>query len=368
MKKAKKRNPVKVIIIILVLLLLSTSGGIGYVWSMGFNPFEKTRTITTEAGEIIDYPTAFVKNTGISSWISRKRGTFEKVEYTTDVYEDGVNYSKYCLVYLPHNYDPDRTEPYNVVYFQHGHTGDPYVMDRIYSRGYLNNYFALEETEPYIIVFTTYYMDPDGDHAQRRKNGEVPAGDGNYPGIPGYFWKEVVQDIIPTVESRYNTYSKADLSDEGIKETRDHRAFSGYSRGGVCTWYMFHNALEYFKWWAPMSGHCTAGVLPDMNGNSETPYQDVRDSSYSPENAYAYLKETIVANPDLDFFIYVTSGRDSDSPKLRAQMQYIVKQTDTFSFGTDPVSNNMYYAVSDFAHSDWSMPYSLYNIMQVFFK
>ena len=49
-------------------------------------------------------------------------------------------------------------------------------------------------------------------------------------------------------------------------------------------------------------------------------------------------------------------------------MQYFVKQTDTFSFGTDPVSNNMYYAVSDFAHSDWSMPYSLDNIMEVFFK
>lgn len=357
-----------IIVIAIMLVLLSVAGGIGYVWSMGFCPFEKSKTVTTEAGEIIDYPTAFVKNTKISSWFCSRQGTFEKVEYTTDVYEDGAVYSKYCIVYLPYNYDPDRVEPYNVVYFQHGNTGDPNVMNKIYSRGYLNNYFALEDTEPFIVVFTTFYMDPDGDSAQRRKNGEVPAGDGNYAGLPGNFWQEVTQDIIPTVESRYNTYSKGDISDEGIKETREHRAFSGYSRGGVCTWYMFHNALEYFKWWAPMSGHCTAGIIPDKDENTETAYLNIRETDVSPEAAYEYIKESINANPELDFFIYVTSGRDGDSPKLRTQMKYFVEQSDVFSFGTDPASDNLYYAVSNFAHNDWAMPYSLYNITKVFFK
>ncbi|MBQ1975635.1 MAG: ParB/RepB/Spo0J family partition protein, partial [Ruminococcus sp.] len=46
------------------------------------------------------------------------------------------------------------------------------------------------------------------------------------------FYKEVIQDIIPAVEMKYNTYL-TDPSAEGIKATRDHRAFTGYSRGSV---------------------------------------------------------------------------------------------------------------------------------------
>ena len=77
----------------------------------GINPFDRsTVLITTEPGEVIEYGTSFVRYNKISSGFSKK-GTIERIDYTTDVYEDGVTYSKYCNVYLPYGYDPNRSEP-----------------------------------------------------------------------------------------------------------------------------------------------------------------------------------------------------------------------------------------------------------------
>ena len=53
-------------------------------------------------------------------------GTNFFLDYTTDVYEDGVTYEKWCRVYLPYGYDPeDTSKKYNVIYFQHGNNGSP---------------------------------------------------------------------------------------------------------------------------------------------------------------------------------------------------------------------------------------------------
>ena len=55
-----------------------------------------------------------------------KVGRIERFDYETAVYEDGVTYPKYANVYLPWCYDPaDTARKYNVIYFQHGNTGDP---------------------------------------------------------------------------------------------------------------------------------------------------------------------------------------------------------------------------------------------------
>ena len=61
-----------------------------------------------------------------------------------------------------------------------------------------------------------------------------------------------------------------------------------------------------------MSASCMAG-----NG---------MDSSPTDEGAYAYLKEAIGANPDLDFFLYAGSGGPSDAGAMRTQMACFAKQ------------------------------------------
>lgn len=246
-------------IVVFALISIAAAPTAGKI-SLGIYPFEGTKIISTSAGEVIDHDTSFVKYGEINSGKTEKKGTFHRVEYTTDAYEDGVVYEKYCNVYLPYGYDaPDTDKKYNVVYFQHGHTGDPDVFLDKRVNYYFDNLFASEKVDPVIIVFTTYYMDPEGDAAERKKSGNVPAGDGMWADLPGNFYLEVVEDIIPAVESRYNTYTER-FDAEGLKASRDHRAFTGYSRGAACTWYMFHHSLEYFKWFSPMSCHCFAEV------------------------------------------------------------------------------------------------------------
>ena len=352
--KAKKGKKKVWIILAVVVLLLAAVASQGYNIYMGTFTLGRTTVITTEPGEVMQEGTSFIKY-GKFDFPQSRKGTIERVDYTTDVYENGVTYSKYVEVYLPCGYDAsDTSKKYNVLYFQHGNTMDQEIFTSSSPKRWMDNLFAAEGMpDDLILVFTTYYMDPARDKSERLKSGNVEAGDGNWEGLPGNFWREVVEDIIPAVESRYNTYAKDDVSEEGLKATRDHRGFSGYSRGGVCTWYMFHNALEYFKWWAPMSCHCTAekGIGTEV----------------TPEDAYLYLKETIDAHPELDFLIFAASGGPQDARRLREQMPYFEQQTEIFSYGNDPETNNLYYTLSDFKHSDLFVPYYYYNTLQILF-
>lgn len=84
-------------------------------------------------------------------------GTVERLDYTTDVYENGKVYTKTAYVYLPYCYDKeDKARKYNVLYFQHGNTCEPamfaiggnkYMFDMLFDSG---------ELDPCVIVFITY--------------------------------------------------------------------------------------------------------------------------------------------------------------------------------------------------------------------
>ena len=230
-----------------------------------------------------------------------------------------------------------------------GETGSTALPE---NRKFFDNLFASGEIDPCIIVSTTYYFDIEKDREERKRSGMVPAGDGGWPNSKGNFHREVVEDIIPAVEMRYHTYL-TDPTPEGIRATRDHRAFSGYSRGSVATWKVFHYDFEYFRWYAPMSCHTTAD-------------HRIREP-ITEEEVLAYLKQPIEEHPDLPFFIYASNGYPRDIQMMTEQMNYITK-ADGFSFGRDPAVNNIYFAVSDFYHSDILVPYYYYNSLKVLFK
>ena len=326
----------------------------GFNLGMGTLPTKKNKTIRTAPGEVIPQGTTFVQYGRISAR-PKNRGTVERIDYTTDLYEDGVTYYKHLNVYLPYGYNPnDKGKKYNVIYFQHGNTNDPDIfMNYGNSITWFDNLFASGKVEPAIVVFPTYYMDVTKNVETRKKTGRVPAGDGNWDGLPGNYYREVTEVILPLVESRYNTYTES-FDRVGLIASRAHRCFSGYSRGGVCTWYMMHNALEFFKWYSPMSCHCLAG-------------KRLGEDEVTPEDAYEYLKEAIDAHPDMDYFIYAASGNAKDAPLLREQMKYFVEQTGTFSYGPNPMANNLYYTISDFRHADFYAPFYFYNSLQVIF-
>ena len=165
------------------------------------------RKVITKPGEVIDFETVYEENPYIRTGVPSKPGKCERLEYTTSVYEDGKTYHKYCYVYLPYGYDPeDKSKKYNVLYFQHGNTCDPQMFSVGGNKPMIDMLFESGEIEPCIIAFITYYMDPEGDYKERVISGMVPAGDGYWADIKGNYYNEIVEDIIPLVEMKYNTY------------------------------------------------------------------------------------------------------------------------------------------------------------------
>ncbi|MBR1971550.1 MAG: hypothetical protein IKA18_03150 [Clostridia bacterium] len=272
----------------------------------------------------------------------QEQGTIEKLYYTTDAYNDGNEYEKYVLVYLPYGYDQnDTSKKYNVVYFQHANGSSREIILQGRSLNVIDNMFYRSDIEPVIIVCTTFYLYED--------NFDV-AYDGQ-AGTEFLFHKEVLEDIVPLVESKYNTYTTS-FDDEGLKESREHRAFTGFSRGGACTWNMINYAIEYFQWFSPMSCTCTG---PN------------RDSRFNDEDAYQYIANAITSHPDLDVFIFAASGGDKDIPAVKEQIKHFLTHEGVLSYGKDPSKNNFYYLLSDLTHGNFACDY-YYNSLQVFFK
>ena len=65
--------------------------------------------------------------------------------------------------------------------------------------------------------------------------------------------------MIDTIESRYSTYAGGDTTDESLKASRTHRAFGGFSMGGITTWDVFALNPDYFYGYLPMAGESWIG-------------------------------------------------------------------------------------------------------------
>lgn len=328
--------------------------------------FVTTQTVVTSGD--FDFDLTFdVLSDSFKNHEAEHKGTDMVIRYTTDAYEDGVTYDKWCRVYLPYGYDENDTETkYNVIYFQHGNNQNPNeffdhtIKDKV-GYGVINIFDNMMDPEygvmePCIVVCPTYYFYAPEDRWNTPPNGDLKAGDGNFDDTPANYYREVVEDLIPAVEGQLNTYCD-DFSEEGIIASREHRMWSGYSRGSACTWYIFKNDIPYFAYYMPMS----APYMPTGLGNPD----------HSDDDAYQMLKESVEANADYDFFIFATGGGDDDGAgvMMRDQVQNFLAQPDTvFSYGLDPEVNNFYFTRSAFDHNDIWMPYTLYNALPVIFN
>lgn len=210
------------------------------------------------------------------------QGKLEKLTYRT--YESFSYESrereltKEAWVYVPYGYSEE--EPYNVFYLSHGGWSDettimgtaeePHAFKHVVDH-------AIEDgkIKPLIIVLPTY-----------NNTSESDSGDYSLAlQLTDNFHNELVNDLIPAVESKYSTYAKrTDL--KGIAASRDHRGFGGFSMGSVNTWHTFEYCLDYFRYFMPMSGSLTT--------DGEYMADIVRDSGHEPD----------------DFFIFAASGTD----------------------------------------------------------
>lgn len=211
-----------------------------------------------------------------------QQGTLNKLTYDTwesFSYEQKSNkITKEAWVYLPYGYTDE--EEYNVFYLSHGGWSNETTLmgtdDNPKSfKNFIDNAIQDGNIKPLIIVLPTYNNTSENDSSDYSLAIQ----------LTNQFHNELVNDLIPAVESKYSTYAK-DTTPQGLKESRDHRGFGGFSMGSVNTWNTFRYCLDYFRYFMPMSGSYTTDgeYMADL----------VRQQGYSSQ----------------DFFIFAASGTD----------------------------------------------------------
>ena len=220
---------------------------------------------------------------------------------------------KRAIVYLPYGYSEDAK--YNVFYLMHGGWSDEtaYLGTPNNPGGFKNVLdHAMEDGKivPMIVVCPTY-------------NNESEKDSWDYSlaiQLTDNYHNELIYDLISAVEGSYSTYAKETTS-EGLIESRDHRAFCGFSMGSVATWRTFQYCLDYFHYFMPSSGNLTS--------DGEYMASMVRDSGHEWN----------------DFFIFAASGTDDFAySAFKHQIEAMASVQDgTFRFADNEAEGNLYF-------------------------
>ena len=136
-----------------------------------------------------------------------------------------LNNLRRLTVYTPPGYDADSKTKFPVLYLLHGANADEnawYRLGRV--NLILDNLLAAHKTKPYIVVMPFGYgVDPNAP-GQGQNNTEL-------------FGKDLIEDVIPYIQSRYRTSTD-----------RDQRALIGLSMGGGESLTIGLNHLELFSY------------------------------------------------------------------------------------------------------------------------
>lgn len=277
-------------------------------------------------------------------------GTLVSITYETKNYGGGKEkYEKRALVYLPNGYDQsDEETKYNVFYWMHGGGGSENelfggIMSDNSAKNMLDHMIANGDMEPCIVVSPTY---------NNKYNGDATANCRDY-------WQELINDLIPAVEGKYNTYCEK-TNKAGIKASRLHRGFGGFSMGAACTWWVFENALEEVGYFLPVAGDSWAlgqgagGYNPD--GTAEYLAENVRNCKYTWE----------------DFYIYCGVGSNDDmaGPNMKPMINSMKKSDheDIFRWADNFADGNFYFFERDGGWHDQNTCYRvMYNGLPKFF-
>ena len=268
-------------------------------------------------------------------------GTLEKLEYQTWEslsYEDHTQrLTKTAWVYLPYGYTEE--ESYNVFYLSHGGwsnettimgtADDPHDFKHIMDH-------AIEDgkIKPLIIVLPTY-------------NNTSPSDSGDYSlalRLTDNFHNELVNDLLPAVESKYSTYAQSTDS-KGLAASRDHRGFGGFSMGSMNTWHTFEYALDYFRYFTPSSG----GPI----GNGAYMADIVKNSGHSSE----------------DFFIFTASGTEDFAYSGFRRGVMAMGETDVFTFADNERDGNLAFREREgYSHNGTAANEYMYNALRFFWN
>jgi len=272
-----------------------------------------------------------------------EQGEIVRVDYATFNYAGSrESITKPAYIYLPHGYDEnDPKMKYDIIYLMHGWGGTAENFFRVQSsslKNLLDNMISHRKINPTIVVTPTFDpLNKPNDFSTSVKEIAV-------------FHNDLVNELIPAIEGTFHTYAKS-TDAKGLKESREHRAFGGFSLGAVTTWYSFVFNLDVFKYYLPMSGDCW--ILGQYGG------------LYQPEETAAYLSDIVKKSGygEKDFFIYAATGSDDAVfDQVDNQMQAMLHWKDTFT------ENNLFYKIKPGGVHNFSavMEY-VYNALPLFF-
>ena len=271
------------------------------------------------------------------------RGEVVRIDYQTRDYAEstGAARTNTAYVYLPYGYDENTDQRYNVLYFVHGHYGTAsttFEAENGLLRKLFDHMTANGDMAPTIVVSPSYnYGEPTPNYVDADPYCEA---------LP----QELVNDLIPIVESRYRTYAEStDVA--GLEASRAHRAIGGFSMGSVTTWYALEHTLDCFKYFMPVSADCwSLGEFAGMNRPMETA---------------EYLAGIIRQSPyaGTGFYIWAASGtNDSAYRETLVQIEAMAQLTDVF-----PLSNLTFHEKDGARHEFRPIAEYLYNALPFFF-
>lgn len=163
------------------------------------------------------------------------------------------------------------------------------------------------------------------------------------------FHKEFAGDLMPAAEGRFKTYAVS-ASPGGLKASRAHRAFAGFSLGSVTTWLEFCYDSDYISCFLPMSGPCWY-------------YHNYGDPN--PAKTAALLQKTVKRRNlnERGYFIYAATGTaDPLYGQIDFQMQEILKHNDFFT-----PEHLLYYLKPGGRHDFSAVEEYIYNALPLFF-
>ena len=274
---------------------------------------------------------------------AREQGRLEKLTYDTwesfSYEQKSQKITKEAWVYLPYGYNAQNK--YNIFYLSHGGWSNETTLmgtdtNPHYFKNVIDNAIQDGKIKPLIIVLPTYNNTSNDDS-------------GNYSlalKLTNQFHNELVNDLIPAAESRYSTYA-ANTSKEGLKESRDHRGFGGFSMGSVNTWNTFRYCLDYFRYFMPMSGSYTTdgGDMADL----------VREQGYNSD----------------DFFIFSASGtNDFAYSAFKAQITAMANNSGgMFKFAKNESDGNLSFLEREgYSHDGKACDEYTYNGLRFFWN
>lgn len=234
---------------------------------------------------------------------------------------NGINGQNKLNVYLPYGYDENKK--YNIFYLMHGggENENTIFSSDVKLNNILDHMIMNGELEPLIVVTPTF---------------NKCAAD--------KFYNEFRKSVVPFVEGKYSTYA-ASTSEADLRASRMHRAYGGFSMGGLSTWCVADHAMDLVGYFMPLSGNNWEGM------NALT----------SEIDSLGYKQN--------EYFIFAATGdEDIAYSNMVPEMNDLKSRTKYFTYTSDFSKGNLYFLVAPGKTHWWGfVRHYVYDALPYFF-